>query len=44
LKLMPTVPKTFFSWPWHSGQTVSESSLKSWWTSNLWPQLLHAYE
>ena len=29
LKLLPTVPKTFFRRPWHSGQMVSESSLKS---------------
>ena len=41
---MPTLPKTFFKVAsWQDGQSVSESSLKDWTTSNSWPQFLQRY-
>jgi hypothetical protein len=43
LKVIPTFPNTFFSAPWHCGQTVSASSVKACTMSNWWPQSLQRY-
>ncbi|GAA4952888.1 hypothetical protein GCM10023224_42080 [Streptomonospora halophila] len=43
MKTMPTAEYTLRSRPWHSGQTVSESSLKLCTTSIWEPHSVHAY-
>ena len=40
---MPTLPKTFFSVPPHSGHSRRDSSLKDWTISNWWSQSLQRY-
>jgi hypothetical protein len=43
LNTTPTEEKTFRSRPAHSGQTVSESSVKDWTASKRWSHVAQAY-
>jgi len=43
LKLMPTLPKRFFTVPPQVGQTEMGSSVKDWTASNSWLQSLQRY-